>query len=271
MKVGIAGCSGRMGKMLLTEVLDAQDMTLVAASDRGGSDFIGKDAAVLIGKQPCGIVVSDTPEPLFTADAVIDFTRPEYSLELAALAARTGTALVIGTTGFSEQQMGQVHMHARTCRVLWSANMSLGVNILLGLTQKVAALLGEEYDIEIVEIHHRHKIDAPSGTALALGNAAQQGRRECAQQENARTNEPSEANVVFDRSGARVPGSIGYASLRGGDVVGDHTVIFAGEGERIELTHKASRRDIFARGALHAARWLVTQPNGFYTAQDWLG
>lgn len=260
MKLAITGATGRMGRMLLQEAQQTPGVTLAVASAKTGDAAIGEDVATLIGGSATGIIITDSALELFgTADMIIDFTRPEYTLELAALAAERGVALVTGTTGFTPAQMETLHARAQTTRIFHSANMSLGVNILAALIEKAAATLGPDWDIEILEMHHRHKIDAPSGTALLLGDAAARGRN---------INPPSARDVDHDRNGNRMPGDIGFSSLRGGDVVGEHRVFFAGAGERIELAHTATNRAIFARGAVKAALWLHGKPNGFYTFRD---
>lgn len=264
MKIAIVGCAGRMGRMLLSEVVATDGCTLAGGSSLPGSAEIGTDLGLLIGPSALNITVSDSPDALFAeADAVIDFTAPDATAHHATLAARHNTALVVGTTGLSADHQAKLQDAARTVPVVFAPNMSVGVNLLFALTQKVAATLGVEYDIEILEMHHRHKVDAPSGTALGLGRAAAAGRG---------VDLDSVKDVVRDgHTGARKEGAIGFATLRGGDVVGDHTVVFAGEGERIELTHKASSRAIFARGAVRAAQWCDGRPAGLYSMLDVLG
>lgn len=263
-RIGIVGCAGRMGQMLLREVLAAKDCELAGATERPGSDAVGRDVAGLLGGPETGVVVSDDPQRLFqSADAVIDFTAPEATVRHAALAADARCAHVIGTTGLTAEQEKRLQDAAARTAIVFAANMSLGVNLLLDLVERVAKALDPAWDIEIVEMHHRHKVDAPSGTALALGKAAARGRQ-------------VELDAVAQRvrdghTGPRKAGDIGFATLRGGDVVGEHTVIFAGEGERIELTHKAGSRTIFARGAVQAARWAHGKPPGLYSMFDVLG
>lgn len=264
MKIGITGCGGRMGRMLVAQVSQTPGAELAGGCEHLESPLVGQDVAVLAGLAPSGLTVAPDPDGVFAAsDAVIDFTLPTATETHARLAAAHGTALIVGTTGLNAAQQGALAAAAKKAVVVQSANFSLGVNLLAGLTRQVAAILGEDYDIEIVEMHHRHKVDAPSGTALALGRAAADGR--CVDLDAA-------ADRVRDgHTGARVPGHIGFATLRGGDVVGDHTVIFAGAGERIELTHKAASRVIFARGAVRAAMWAKGQAPGLYSMTDVLG
>ncbi|MEQ9813036.1 MAG: 4-hydroxy-tetrahydrodipicolinate reductase [Azospirillaceae bacterium] len=264
MRIGITGAGGRMGRLLIGEVLDREGAELVGAVDRPESGVIGQDAGLIAGRDPCGVRVSEDPVVLFAdADAVIDFTSPAATVEHAGLAAQGKTIHVIGTTGLDRADEEAVAIAARHTTIVLAPNMSLGVNLLFALTAKVAAALGPDYDIEILEMHHRLKRDAPSGTALGLGRAAAEGRGTTLDEAG-----------VFARQGETGPrreGAIGFATLRGGDVVGDHTVIFAAEGERLELTHKASNRAIYARGAMRAAFWAHGQRPGLYTMADVLG
>ncbi len=261
MKIGIVGCAGRMGRMLLAETFATEGAEPAGGSERPGSPFIGKDIGELAGTEPLGIPVGDDAGALFrNADAVIDFTVPAATAGHAELAAKTGTALIIGTTGLSPDQQAGIVKAARKTVIIQAANFSLGVNLLAGLTRQVAAILGDDFDIEIIEMHHRHKVDAPSGTALALGQAAAKGRGVDLEEVSQR--------VRDGHTGPRRAGDIGFATLRGGDVVGEHSVIFAAEGERIELTHKASSRSIFARGAVRAALWAKGREPGLYSLQD---
>ena len=218
----------------------------------------------LSGIGPLGVAISDDPLPLFTRiEGLIDFTVPQATLALAELSAQARIVHVIGTTGIDKTGDDKIKAAARHARIVKSGNMSLGVNLLAALVRKVAASLKEDFDIEILEMHHKHKIDAPSGTALALGRAAALGRG--VELEN------HSQKVRDGHTGPRKSGDIGFATLRGGDVVGDHTVIFAGLGERLELTHRAASRQIFARGAVRAARWVAGKPPGFYGMKDVLG
>jgi 4-hydroxy-tetrahydrodipicolinate reductase len=250
--------------MLVTVVCDTAGARLAGGTERAGHPAIGQDAAELASAPACGAIVGSDADALFAAaDTVIDFTSPDAVEEHARLAKAHRTALVIGTTGLEARHRAALAEAAAIVPVVQAANMSVGVNLLLGLTQRVASILGPEYDIEIVEMHHRHKVDAPSGTALALGEAAAAGR-----------GVPLDAVAVRTRdglTGARVGGTIGFATLRGGDVVGEHTVIFSGDGERVELTHKATSRLIFARGAVRAALWTQDRPPGLYSMRDVLG
>lgn len=264
MRIGVVGGGGRMGRTIVQQIAQTQGCTLVAACERPGAAVVGQDAGVLAGVGPLGVIIGDSPGPLFVqAQVVIDFTSPEATARHAALAAEHGRALVVGTTGIGPAIEAAVEEAARRAAIVVAPNMSLGVNVLLGLVEKVAGILDEAFDIEIVEMHHRHKVDAPSGTALGLGRAAAAGR-----------GIPLEDTAVRSRDGIIGPrrrGDIGFATLRGGDVVGEHTVIFAGDNERVELTHKATSRAIFARGAVRAAKWAATQPPGLYGMRDVLG
>jgi 4-hydroxy-tetrahydrodipicolinate reductase len=264
MNIGIAGCAGRMGRMLLRAVLDSAEATLIGGTEREDHAAVGSDLGVLAGAGPVGLAARGDADAVFAAaDVVIDFTTPTLVAGHVRLAVAHGTALIVGTTGLRAADEAALDEGARHVPVVQAANMSIGVNLLLGLTRQVAARLDAGYDIEIVEMHHRHKVDAPSGTALALGRAAAEGRGVV-------------LDAVSDRirdglTGPRRSGRIGFATLRGGDVVGEHTVIFAGEGERIELTHRATSRLIFARGAVRAALWTDGRPPGRYGMDDVLG
>lgn len=261
LKIAISGAAGRMGIALIRALSTHQTLELVAAGIRPGTASLTRNQFENAGISFAGELMVEQTAELFTrADAVIDFTAPEYTVGLAGLAALHKKILVSGTTGLNSAQKEALIRAGESTRVIWSANMSVGVNLLMALVEQTAAKLGTETDIEILEMHHRHKVDAPSGTALALGEAAARGR---------------DVNLhdVWVKSrdghtGARAHGSIGFATLRGGDVIGDHTVMFASQGERIELSHKASSRDIFARGALVAAEWAASKHHGFYTMRD---
>lgn len=264
MRVGVIGCAGRMGRANLREILTAEGVALAGGTERPGHPELGKDLGLLAGLDPVGIPAGDDVAALLArADAVIEFSTPEATLANAVLCAARGCAHVVGTTGLTAEQERELRRLAERTVIVWAPNMSLGVNLLLGLVEQVAAALDSGFDIEILEMHHRHKVDAPSGTALALGQAAARGRG-------------VELEAVAKRArdgitGPRGAGEIGFAVLRGGDVVGDHRVLFAGPGERLELAHVATDRQIFARGALHAARWTAGQPPGLYGMADVLG
>jgi len=263
-KIGILGAAGRMGRMLLRLASETPGLRIAGGSDRPGSADLDSDLGEIAGIGGLGLPLLEDPAPLFAeADVLLDFTQAEASVRHARLAAENGVGLVIGTTGQDAAQQAAIAESAERAPILQAANMSLGVNLLMLLVEQVAARLDAEYDVEVLEMHHRLKVDAPSGTALALGRAAAAGR-----------GRPLEELWVKSRdgiTGRRTPGTIGFATLRGGDVVGDHSVIFAGPGERLELTHKASSRELFAQGALRAARWLAGKPAGQYTMRDVLG
>jgi 4-hydroxy-tetrahydrodipicolinate reductase len=263
-KIGIVGVAGRMGQMLVRQIGETKGACLGATSERPDSPTIGRDAGELAGLGALQIRIGDDAATVFAAtDVVIDFTIPAATVAHARLAAQHKRALIIGTTGLDPVQTKEVEAAARLAPIVWAPNMSLGVNLLMALAEQVARTLDPDYDIEIVEMHHKHKIDAPSGTAFGLGRAAAKGR-----------GVPLDQVWVKNRdghTGARSRGAIGFATLRGGDVVGDHTVVFAGEGERVELTHKAASRVIYARGAVRAALWAQWRPPGLYGMKDVLG
>lgn len=264
MKIGIVGCAGRMGRMLIAEVLRAKGAKLGGGTELAKSPLIGTDLGILVGQKAAGVKVTSDAKALFEfCDAVIDFTAPAATLAHADLAAKFGTALIVGTTGLPASAKIKLKTSAKKTVIVQAPNMSTGVNVLLALTEKLAGVLADDYDIEIVEMHHRHKVDAPSGTALGLGEAAAKGRG-VALEKVARKSRDGQV-------GARPKGEIGFATLRGGDVVGDHTVIFAADGERIEITHKASSREVFARGAVRAAMWAKKKKAGLYSMRDVLG
>lgn len=264
MKIAVMGAAGRMGRELLKAVHGAPGCTVSGATEQAGSNLVGTDVGLLIGNEALGIKVSGDAEAVIAAsDAIIDFTAPRATAAFATLTAKHGIVHVIGTTGFDAAGETAIKDAAAKATIIKAGNMSLGVNLLALLTQKVAAALGEDYDIEIVEMHHRMKVDAPSGTALMLGEAAAKGRGVGLAEKSVR--------VRDGHTGARKAGDIGFATLRGGSVVGDHTVIFAGDGERIELTHLAADRGIFARGAVKAAVWGKGRAPGLYSMADVLG
>ncbi len=264
MNIGVIGAAGRMGRMLIVEILAHDEVRLAGAVEGAGNQAMGRDAGLLAGVAEAGVAVGDDARALFAgSDAVLEFTSPEASLAHAALAAETRTIHVIGTTGFDAAQESALATAAQATAIVWAPNMSPGINLLMGLVERVAAALDDNYDIEIFEIHHRHKVDAPSGTALGLGRAAAKGR-----------------GVELDdvavrgrdgKTGARPRGAIGFASLRAGDVVGDHSVTFAADGERIEISHRAGDRRIYARGALRAGLWARGKAPGLYSMADVLG
>ena len=262
-RVAVAGASGRMGRMLIEAMVAADDMRLVGALDVASSPAIGQDASAFLGHASGIPIAADLRSGLAGAQVLIDFTRPEGTLAQLSMCRELGVNMVIGTTGFSAAQKAQIAAHAQHIAVVLAPNMSVGINVVLKLIDVAARALREGYDIEIIEAHHRHKVDAPSGTALQLGEvvAAALGRdlKTCA---------------VYGRDGVtgeRDVSTIGFATVRGGDIVGDHTVLFAGTGERIEITHKASSRATFAQGALRAARFLAGRERGLYGMNDVLG
>ncbi|MBK3736008.1 4-hydroxy-tetrahydrodipicolinate reductase [Azospirillum brasilense] len=264
MKIGVVGCAGRMGQMLVREIAATPGCTLAGGTERVGGPALGKDIGVLAGLEPLGVTAIDDAAALFAeADAVIDFTSPDASVRHAALAAQSQTVLVIGTTGIGPAQQEPIAQAATHTPIVQSPNMSLGVNLLLALVEQVGRALGDDYDIDILEMHHRNKVDAPSGTALGLGRAAAAGRGVAL--------EDVWQKVRDGHTGVRPRGEIGFATLRGGDVIGDHTVVFAAEGERIELTHKASGRQVYAKGAVRAALWANDKQPGLYSMKDVLG
>lgn len=264
MKICIVGAGGRMGQMLVRQIASHDQCSLGGATERAGSNVVGRDAGEVSGVGKLGVAITDNAQAAIAAcAAVIDFTAPAASLRHAELAARSGAVMVLGTTGMDAEQDAAIAQAARHIPIIKSGNMSLGVNLLTALVKRVAAALDPSYDIEIVEMHHRHKVDAPSGTALMLGEAAAAGREVDLADKAARGRD--------GHTGARRAGDIGFAALRGGDVVGDHTVIFAGPGERLELTHKAASREIFANGAIRAALWGRGKPPGLYSMHDVLG
>jgi 4-hydroxy-tetrahydrodipicolinate reductase len=263
-RIAILGAAGRMGRALIQSLPSEPQAQLGAALDHAASAELGRDASALAGLAPSGILIgADLAAALSGADVAIDFTRPEGTMAALRACEVAGKALVIGTTGLSAEQKAAIAQAAKRIPICFSANYSVGVNVCLRLLQLAARTLGDSYDVEIVEAHHRHKVDAPSGTALRMGEAVADalGRKleDCA---------------IYGReghTGARAGHTIGFATVRGGDVVGDHTVMFLGEGERVEISHKASSRSNFARGALRAALWLAGRPAGLYDMQDVLG
>jgi len=264
MRLIVAGAGGRMGRTLVKAISETGGVTLAGALESQGSPLLGQDSGVLAGLPPNRVLVTSEVRPLAAAaDAILDFTVPAATVRLAPLAAETHLAHIIGTTGMSAADDAIVAEAAKKTVIVKSGNMSLGVNLLAVLVKQVAQALDEEFDIEIVELHHNKKIDAPSGTALLFGEAAAAGRGIELKTHSERGRD--------GHTGARKRGNIGFASLRGGNVAGDHTVIFAGHDERVELSHKATDRMIFARGALKAAKWTQGRPPGLYSMLDVLG
>jgi 4-hydroxy-tetrahydrodipicolinate reductase len=264
MRLVVTGAAGRMGRMLIKTIAETPGVVLCAAIERADSPALGQDAGLLAGVGAMGAPISDDPAAaLASADGVIDFSAPAATVAIAALAAQARIAHVVGTTGLSEDDLKSLAAAARRAPIVRSGNMSLGVNLLARLVRDAARALGREFDIEIVEMHHRMKVDAPSGTALLLGEAAAKGRGLTLSEHSERGRDGV--------TGARKPGAIGFASLRGGTVVGDHSVIFAGNGERIVLSHHAEDRALFARGALKAALWARGRKPGLYSMADVLG
>jgi 4-hydroxy-tetrahydrodipicolinate reductase len=264
MKLAIAGAGGRMGRELARIVNDTPGCVLAGGLEAKGSAYVGMDYGTLFGVANLGVKITDDATSLMPIiDGVIDFTIPSATLELAKQTAEHGKVHVIGTTGFEAAGEATIAWAAQRTRIVKSGNYSLGINILQGLVKKVATMLGDDFDIEILEMHHKHKIDAPSGTALMLGKAAADGRQINLAAKSVRSRD--------GHTGARKAGDIGFATLRGGAVIGDHTVMFSSDSERIELTHKAQSREMFARGAVRAALWAQGQKPGLYDMQDVLG
>jgi len=263
MKLAVAGASGRMGRMLVEAILDSDDCTLAGALDVPGSPALGQDAGAFLGRNT-GIAISADPRTgLAGADALIDFTRPEGTLAHLAVCRDLGVRAVIGTTGFTPAQKAEIGAFAKDLAIVFAPNMSVGVNVMLRLLALAARSLADGYDIEIIEAHHKHKVDAPSGTALAMGEVVAKA-----------LGQALEDHAVYARqghTGERAPGAIGFSAVRGGDIVGDHTVLFAGTGERIEITHRATSRANYAAGSLRAARFLAGRAPGLYGMDDVLG
>ncbi len=261
----VLGAAGRMGRMLVQAVYNEAETQLSGATELAGSEALGRDAGELAGLETLGVLISDDLKSLVRdADVVIDFTSPEYTMTAADLTAEAGCCLVTGTTGLSAEQQEHLQQLATNgARIVAAPNMSIGINLLFSLCEKVTPILGDAYDIEVVEMHHNRKKDAPSGTAVRLGEilASAAGMNYAKDAVHGR-----QGNV-----GARPQKQIGMHAVRGGDVVGDHTVIFAADGERVELTHKASSRETFAKGAVRAAQFIVRQKSGLYDMQDVLG
>ncbi|HEU4475511.1 MAG TPA: 4-hydroxy-tetrahydrodipicolinate reductase [Methyloceanibacter sp.] len=264
MKIAVLGAAGRMGQALTRVLVETPGCTLAAGLEAKGSPAIGRDVGELAGIAPLGVAVTDDPLPLFAhVDGVLDFTVPVSTTAFATLSAQSRIVHIIGTTGLSEPDEAKIEAAARHATIVKAGNMSMGVTLLAALTAQVARALGPEFDIEILEMHHRHKRDAPSGTSLLLGRAAAEAREISFAERGVRTRDGD--------IGPRREGDIGFAALRGGDVVGEHRVIFAGPGERIELAHIATDRGIFARGAVRAALWARGRAPGLYSMRDVLG
>lgn len=263
-RLAIAGANGRMGRQLIEACVSNPSVTLTLALVRQGSHLAGNDAGELAGTGKTGTLLqTDLNGADDDFDVLIDFTRPDISLKLLAFCRQHGKAMVTGTTGFNDAEKALIHSAGADIPVVFSANFSAGVNVLLTLLEKTTAILGQDSDIEIIEAHHRHKADAPSGTALAMGETIASA-----------LGKPLSQCAIYDRygvTGARPAGSIGFATVRAGDIIGEHTALFASDGERVEISHKASSRMTFARGAIRAAIWLHYQPNGLYNMHQVLG
>jgi 4-hydroxy-tetrahydrodipicolinate reductase len=264
MRLVVAGAGGRMGRTLVKAIADSKEFSLAGALEDARSPLIGWDSGTLAGLPENGVkLVGDVSTLLSKAEGIVDFTTPIATVGLASLAAKAGRIHIIGTTGLNAADEAKIKDAAKSAVIVKSGNMSLGVNLLAALTRRVARTLDKSFDIEILEMHHNQKVDAPSGTALLLGRAAADGRDIELDKQSVKSRE--------GHTGARKAGDIGFATLRGGSVVGEHSVIFAGPAERLELSHKAEDRMIFARGALHAARWAQNQKPGLYSMMDVLG
>lgn len=260
MRIVIVGASGRMGRMLVRAVSDARGVTLAGATERSGSPFVGRDAGELAGVERLGVKIVDDIQACREADVIIDFTAPAATLAHAAFATEHGMGMVIGTTGFEPARLDELREILSRSPVVMAANYSVGVNLALSLIERAAEVLGDDYDAEIFEAHHKHKVDAPSGTALAMGRALAAGR--CVKLEE---------TAVYSRegiTGARKPGSIGFSVVRGGNIVGEHQAMFIADEERVEINHVASDRMVFAKGAVRAASWLMSKDAGWYDMQD---
>ncbi|MDQ6993919.1 MAG: 4-hydroxy-tetrahydrodipicolinate reductase [Mariprofundus sp.] len=263
LRVIVVGASGRMGRMLVRAISESRNARLVGATERVSSEFIGCDAGELAGVETLGVQLVSDVTSCTTADVLIDFTSPVATLKHAAFVADRAMGMVIGTTGFDSEQLQQLHTILADSPVVMAANYSVGVNLALSLIEKAAAVLAEDYDAEIFEAHHKHKVDAPSGTALAMGHALAAGR-----------SVELDDVAVYSREGligARKSGSIGFSVVRGGNIVGEHAAMFISDEERVVIRHEASDRMVFARGAVRAANWLVPQGAGNYDMQDVLG
>jgi 4-hydroxy-tetrahydrodipicolinate reductase len=264
LKIAVMGAAGRMGRELVRAVQATPGCVVAGGTEPAGSLAIGQDLGFLAGIGSLGVRITDDPlELIASVDAILDFTAPRASVEFAALTANAGIVHVLGTTGLSESDEKAIAAAASRATIVKAGNMSLGVNLLVALTRKVAQALDADFDIEVLEIHHKHKVDAPSGTALMLGAAAADARKISLRERSVRARD--------GHTGARQRGDIGFAALRGGNVVGEHTVLFVGDGERLELTHRATDRGIYARGAVKAAQWARGKGPGLFSMTDVLG
>lgn len=263
-KITVLGAGGRMGQANIRAIAQIDGAGLFSALERDGADTVGKDARALAGLEPSGVLITDKiDEALDGTDAIIDFTAPQVSIDFAKQAHARGLVHVIGTTGWTAEEDAEISALSGDGRLVKAGNMSLGVNLLMGLVKKAAAALPVDFDIEVLEMHHRMKVDAPSGTALMLGQAAADGREIDLNDNSVRARDGI--------TGAREPGTIGFSTMRGGTVIGDHSVVFAGSNERIELGHYAQDRSIFANGAIHASLWAQDKEPGLYSMADVLG
>ncbi len=263
MKIAIAGATGRMGKMLIEAVLNNPDAQLVGALEHASCVQLGEDAGAFLGKKTGVFISADIEQVLAGAEFIIDFTRPEGTMAHLAIAMKTGTKMIIGTTGLSVEQISALQTASSKLAIVFAPNMSIGVNVTFKLLEMAAKMLNQGYDIEIIEAHHRHKVDAPSGTALRMGEVIADA-----------LGEKLSDVAVYAReghTGERKEGSIGFATIRGGDIVGDHTVLFAGDGERIEISHKSFTRQSYAQGSLRAAQFLQSKSSGWFDMQDVIG
>ena len=264
LNIGIVGSAGRMGQSLVREIVQTDGVRLVAASERAAHRALGQDVGSFAGLGALGIKITDDSGQVFEiADSVLEFSGPQATVDHARVAATSGVCHVIGTTGLNPEETAALGAAAARTAIFWAPNMSIGVNVLIALAEQAAAALNDDFDIEILEMHHRQKVDAPSGTALALGRAVAKGRGVNLEEVSQRARDGI--------TGGRHRGDIGFAVLRGGDVVGNHSVILAGGTDRLELTHQATSRQIFAAGAVRAAIWLQSQPPGLYGMRDMLG
>lgn len=264
LKIGVVGAAGRMGSALVAMVHETPGCVVAGGIELPGTDVVGKDIGEVAGIGKLDLAITDNALEMFVGiDAVLDFTVPSASVEFSAIAAQARIVHVIGTTGFTDAQDEKIKAASRHARIIKSGNMSVGINLLAALVKQVSGILDDDFDIEILEMHHRHKIDAPSGTALLLGQAAADGRKVDLNEKSVRSRDGI--------TGARKVGDIGFATLRGGSVIGEHSVIFASEGERLELSHKATDRSLFSRGAVRAALWGFDRSPGLYSMNDVLG